>query len=585
MSKIKVIPFGGVREHGKNMYAVEVDRDIYILDCGLKIPETEMLGIDVVIPDFAYLIENQDRIAGIFLTHGHADAIGALPYLLEKINVPVFGSDLTIALAKMYVSEHPAAKRFKDYHVINEKTEIEFNSASIQFFKTTHSIPDSLGVVIKTEDGSIVYTGDFKFDQSAKSVYRTDFNRLAQIGSDKVLMLLSDAYGADMVEPVVSERQIQDKMEETFRYWEGRIIAGCIAANIQRIQQILNAAARTNRKVVVSDSHLDRIVKIAIKHNKLRLAKKDLMISIKDANKYHDDELVVLVAGKMGEPIQAIQRMAKGQHRRFNIQEGDLVYLATTPSLEMEIFVSNTENMIYRAGGTVKTVSDHFNASSHADADQLSLLINLLHPKYIMPVQGEFRQFKALADLAVDLGIPRRNIFLTKAGDIVESDGKRCRLAGSISMNEILIDGLGVGDVGNIVLRDRKVLSEDGIFVAVVSIDRKRKRIINRPLISSRGFVYVKASRDLLKDASDMVQEIVNEHLAKDDFEWNDLKQEIRDRLSRYLFEQTRRRPVVLPVIMEATDMNRRPSKRKAAKKETVKKKNKKSTKSYKKAE
>lgn len=560
MSKIRVIPFGGVREHGRKLYAIEVDQEIYICDCGLKIPETEMLGVDVVIPDFRYLVENEDRVCGVFLSHGHADAIGALPYLLEQIQVPVFGSELTIALAKMYVRNYAPAKKFNDFHVVNEGTEIDFSCATISFFKTTHSIPDSLGIVVHTKEGNIVYTGDFKFDQSANPMYQTDYVHLAQIGSQEVLLLLSDSTGADNPEPVASERQIEESMNETFRYWEGRIIVSCVAGNIQRIQQILNAAYQSYRKVVIMDGNINEILRIAIDLGKLEVPSDDLIINLKQMKKYPDDEIVILEAGNMGEPIKAIQKMAKQQHRHVNIKEGDLVYLATTPSLAMEIFVVQTENLIYKAGGDVKAVYGDFRASGHGDPDDLRLLYNLLKPKSCLPIQGEYRELQANADIMHEQGMPWSNIFIASCGDIIEWDEKKQKfvMTGSVPAENVMIDGLGVGDIGNIVLRDRKILSEDGIFITVVTIDRKAKKIITKPQITSRGFVYVKASKELLKEASQMVTQIIEHYLAEDDFEWADMKQDIKDQLSRFLFAQTRRRPVILPVIMEANPQRKR---------------------------
>lgn len=555
MSNISVIPFGGVREHGRNLYAVTVNDEIYVLDCGVKVPETEMLGIDVVIPDFTYLLEHKDEIAGVFLTHGHVDATGALPYLLEKIQVPVFGSELTIALAKLYVSEYAPTKDFNDFHIVNEDTEIDFNEATIGFFRTTHSIPDSLGITIKTDEGQIVYTGDFKFDQSADSLYQTDYARLAQIGSEDVLLLLSDSTGADNPTPVASEKQIAEEMDETFRYWEGRIIAACITGNIQRVQQIINAAYRSYRKIFVTSPEIMKILNITIELGKLELPSDDLFISMRELKQLPDDEIVILESGRIGEPIRAIQRMAKKQNRGIAIKEGDLVYLATSPSLSMELFVSQTENQVYRAGGTVKTVFDNFRASGHGDPDDLKLLMNLLKPHCLMPIQGEYRELNAHANIAHEMGLDWKHIHLVRCGDRLayNSEDAVFQPAGAVEAENIMIDGLGVGDIGNIVLRDRKVLSEDGIFVAVVAIDRKAKKIISQPQITSRGFVYVKASRNLIQESSDIVKTVVEAHLQEDDFEWSRLKQEIRDQLGRYLFEQTKRRPVILPVIMEAT--------------------------------
>ena len=436
MSDIRVIPFGGVREHGKNLYAVEVDEEIYILDCGMKVPENEMLGVDGVIPDFSYLVENKERIAGVFLTHGHTDAIGALPYLLQELQVPVFGSDLTIALAKMAIQSVPAARRFKDFHVVNADTEIDFDEATIQFFRTTHTIPESLGIVVKTSEGSIVYTGDYKFDQSAKPVYQTDLARLAQIGNDGVLMLLSDATNADSLDSTVPEYQIQDSITDTFCYAEGRIIAGCISANIQRMQQILMAAQAAHRKVVILDKQAYKILQTAAKLKKVYIPK-DILVPVKNINKYADEELVILVSGKMGSPIRVIQRMARGKNKFVNIQEGDLVYLAASPALSMELFVAKTENMIYRAGGTVKTVSDDFHASGHADPEQIRLMLNLLKPQYLLPVQGEYRQLKAQANIGNELGIPMKNSFITKNGEIIEYHKKHMQRAGMFPVSDV----------------------------------------------------------------------------------------------------------------------------------------------------
>lgn len=560
MSTISVIPFGGVREHGRNLYAVTVNDEIYLLDCGVKVPETEMLGIDVVIPDFTYLLEHQDQIAGVFLTHGHVDAIGALPYLVEKIQVPVFGSELTIALAREYVHDYAPSKDFDDFHVVTEGTEIDFASAVIGFFKTTHSIPDSLGVTIKTDEGQIVYTGDFKFDQSADALYQTDYARLAQIGSEGVLLLLSDSTGADNPMPIASEKQIAEEMTETFRYWEGRIITACITGNLQRVQQIINASYASYRRIFVTNPAISKILKIAIDLGKLTLPSDDIFMTAKEMKQLPEDEVVILESGRIGEPIRAIQRMAKKHHCGISIHDGDLVYLATTPSLSLELFVAQTENQVYRAGGTVKTVSDNFRASGHGDPDDLKLLMNLMKPKSVMPVQGEYRELSAHADIVAEMGLSRKHIYITRCGErlVYNNEEGIFQPAGMVEAENIMIDGLGVGDIGNIVLRDRKVLSEDGIFVAVVAIDRKTKRIISQPQITSRGFVYVKASRNLIQESSEIVKTVVEKHLQEDEFEWSRLKQEIRDQLGRYLFEQTKRRPVILPVIMEATQSRKK---------------------------
>lgn len=552
LNKIKIIPLGGVRENGKNMYVAEVGDEIFILDCGLKYPENELLGIDIVIPDFTYLEENADRVAGVFLTHGHADAIGALPYLAAKMNVPVFGTALTIELAKLSVSGNEESKHFKEFHVIDEHTEIDFSNATVSFFRTTHSIPDSVGICLKTDQGSIVYTGDFKFDQTAIPMYQTNFARLAEIGKDGVLALLSDSSNAENPAQTASEKEIADEVFDTIRYWEGRIIVACVASNLQRVQQILDAAYRAERKIVLTGQDFERIIRTAMKLDRLHLPSEDLLITLKEMKKYKPEQLLILETGKMGEPIKSLQRMANGAHRSLKIEEGDLVYVTTTPTTAMETVVAKTEDIVYRAGGTVKQISDNFRVSGHANPNDLQLMLNLVRPKYFIPVQGEYRQLSAHADLAHEAGMPYKNIFITGKGDILEYHKGRMSVSGSTTADNVMIDGLGVGDIGNIVLRDRKVLSEDGIFIAVVTISRRDKKIVAAPQITSRGFVYVKESRDLIQESAKMVSDIVEKHLQSNDFEWAKLKQDIRDQLSRYLFEQTKRRPVILPVIMEA---------------------------------
>ncbi|MFR4287304.1 MAG: ribonuclease J [Enterococcus italicus] len=558
MDDIKLIPLGGVRENGKNMYVAEVGEDIFVLDCGLRYPENELLGIDTVIPDFSYLEENAERVAGVFLTHGHADAIGALPYFLERVPVPVFGTKLTVELAKMIVHRNEATKKYKEFHVIDEHTEIDFGTTTVSFFRTTHSIPESVGISLKTEAGNIVYTGDFKFDQAAIPMYQTDFARLAEIGREGVLALLSTSTNAENPAQVASEAKIADEVTDTIKYWEGRIIVACVASNLQRVQQILDASVVSGRKVVLTGQDFGKIIRTAMKLGSLTLPDEDLFITQKEMKNYDANQLLILETGRMGEPIKSLQKMANGTHRTLRIQEGDLVYITTTPTIAMETVVAKTEDMVYRAGGNVKNISDNFRVSGHANPSDLQLMINLLKPTYLLPVQGEFRQMVAHAELAKEIGITEDHVFLLAKGDVLVYASGTMQLAGTVPADNIMIDGIGVGDIGNIVLRDRKVLSEDGIFIAVVTINRREKRIVSKPQITSRGFVYVKASRDLIRESGEMVSEIVAKHLQDEEFEWAKLKQDIRDQLSRYLFEQTKRRPVILPVIMEASGRNRR---------------------------
>ncbi|MDE1547999.1 ribonuclease J [Jeotgalibaca caeni] len=553
MSKIKIIPLGGVRENGKNMYVVEVDELIFVMDCGLLHPETELLGIDVVIPDFTYLEENKARIAGIFLTHGHEDAVGALPYFLENIDAPVFGTELTIELAKIDVESTGLAPGFNNYHVINEKTEIEFDNVTVKFFRTTHSIPDSVAICLDTKEGAIVYTGDFKFDQSATKMYRTDFGRITEIGQNKVLALLSDSSDAESIEENVSDLRVTEKIIDTFNNAGGRVIVSCVASNIMRIQQVFDAAYQTRRKIFLTGSKLIETIDVAIKLEKLILPSKEVLVTEKDLSKYRDDELVILETGQSGEPIETLQRMATNKHKQVNIKEGDLVYITTTPSTAMETLVAKTKNMLYRAGAMVEEISDNLKVSGHATPNDLKLMMNLLQPQYFIPVQGEYRLLAAHAELANEVGISFKNIFIPGKGDVIEYADNRMRMSGQVPAGNVLIDGIGVGDIGNIVLRDRKLLADNGIFVAVVTISRRQSKILSGPEIISRGFVYMKMSEELIKESADITTKVVEENLEKKDFDWATLKQEIRDSLSKFLFEKTKRRPVILPIIMEAS--------------------------------
>ena len=550
-SNIKLIALGGVRENGKNLYVAEVDDSVFVLDVGLKYPENEQLGVDYVVPNMDYLFENKERIAGVFLTHGHADAIGALPNLLADAKVPVFGSELTIELAKLFVKNNDAVKKFNDFHVIDENTEIEFGKTVVSFFRTTHSIPESLGVVIKTRKGSIVYTGDFKFDQSASPSYATDFGRLAEIGREGVLALLSDSANADSTVQVASESEVGKEIEDTIADWDGRVIVAAVASNLSRIQQVFDAAAETGRRVVLTGFDVENIVRTAIRLKKLSLVDERLLIKPKEMSKFEDHELIILETGRMGEPINGLRKMSIGRHRYVEIKEGDLIYIVTTPSIAKEAVVARVENMIYQAGGIVKLITQNLRVSGHANARDLQLLINLLQPKYLFPIQGEYRGLDAHAKAAMEVGMLPENIFIPKRGSIMEYDHGDFVPAGAVSAGDVMIDGNAIGDVGNIVLRDRKVLSEDGIFIVALTVNRKEKKIISKAKVHTRGFVYVKKSRDILRESSDIINKTVEDYLAQDSFDWGELKGAVRDSLAKYLFDQTKRRPAILPVVME----------------------------------
>jgi ribonuclease J len=565
MSKIKIIPFGGVRENGKNMYAVDVDDQIFILDCGLKYPENELMGIDVVIPDWSYLKEHADKIKGVFLTHGHADAIGALPYFLDDFKVPVYGSQLTIALAKLAVRENKRVKKFNDFHVVNEEQTIQFGNVTVGFFSTTHSIPDTLGIEIQTPEGSIVYTGDFKFDQTAVKNYQTNLARLAEVGTHGVLALLSDSAGAGITGASTRERDIRAYIEDTFENSKGRIVVASVASNIMRIQQIVDAAEATDRKIVLSGQDLEQIIDTAEDLGLLQIPD-GMLVSFEEALDLDDDQVVILVTGRMGEPTKSLQQIANGDDPDIQLTSTDLVFVTTTPSYAIETMVQKTKDMLYRAGAEVKFIADDLNPSGQASQNDEQLMLNFMKPKFFVPIQGEYRLLDRHAELAEEVGIPAENIFITTKGDVLSYENGKFRLGDRVEVGNTMIDGTGVGDIGNIVLRDRRVLSEDGIFVVVATIDRKKKKIVARPQITSRGFVFVKTNRELMNQAADLVEKVVQEDLDQKEFDWGHLKQNVRDKLNRFLFNQTKRHPVILPVIMEINQHPKRKNHSKVAK-------------------
>ncbi|HHJ8677818.1 TPA: ribonuclease J [Streptococcus pyogenes] len=551
MTDIKMIALGGVREYGKNFYLVEINDSMFILDAGLKYPENEQLGVDLVIPNLDYVIENKDKVQGIFLSHGHADAIGALPYLLAEVSAPVFGSELTIELAKLFVKSNNSTKKFNNFHVVDSDTEIEFKDGLVSFFRTTHSIPESMGIVIGTDKGNIVYTGDFKFDQAAREGYQTDLLRLAEIGKEGVLALLSDSVNATSNDQIASESEVGEEMDSVISDADGRVIVAAVASNLVRIQQVFDSATAHGRRVVLTGTDAENIVRTALRLEKLMITDERLLIKPKDMSKFEDHELIILEAGRMGEPINSLQKMAAGRHRYVQIKEGDLVYIVTTPSTAKEAMVARVENLIYKAGGSVKLITQNLRVSGHANGRDLQLLMNLLKPQYLFPVQGEYRDLAAHAKLAEEVGIFPENIHILKRGDIMVLNDEGFLHEGGVPASDVMIDGNAIGDVGNIVLRDRKVLSEDGIFIVAITVSKKEKRIISKAKVNTRGFVYVKKSHDILRESAELVNITVGNYLKKDTFDWGELKGNVRDDLSKFLFEQTKRRPAILPVVME----------------------------------
>ncbi|MFA1641365.1 ribonuclease J [Chryseomicrobium imtechense] len=546
---IRVIPLGGVGEIGKAMYVVEIDDEIFVVDSGLMFPENEMLGIDIVIPDLSYLEENKDRVKGIFLTHGHEDAIGSIAYLLQKISAPVYGSKLTIALAKTHLKDLKPKQPVKFFEVTNA-SRMNFSRTHVTFFHVTHSIPDTLGIVFHTSEGPIVYTSEFKFDQSAQGKYAPDLAKLAMLGDQGVFMLLSDSTEAERPGYTTSETVIANQLSDTFYAAKGRVIVALYASNFIRIQQVLDKAKETGKKVAFAGRTLETTMKIAIDLGYM-IVGEDVLIPLKEISSVDEDNLVIIVSGTQGEPLEALEKMVRKQHREIKINENDTVLITFTPSPGMEVSMYHTMNSIAKAGARVLTSAKNVHVSGHGSQEDLKMMINFLKPKHFIPVQGEYRMLIAHSKLAQQTGMSKSQIFIADKGDIVEFKNGKVRMSGRVTAGNVLIDGIGVGDVGNIVLRDRKLLSQDGIFIVVVTLDRKKRKIASGPEVLSRGFVYVRESEELLHEAQQKVKTVVEKYTEKESFEWTNIKQEIRDTLHSYLFQQTKRRPMIIPIIME----------------------------------
>ncbi|MBI5974917.1 ribonuclease J2 [Staphylococcus canis] len=546
---IRIIPLGGVGEIAKNMYIVEVDDEMFMLDAGLMFPEDEMLGVDIVIPDIQYVLENKHKLKGIFLTHGHEHAIGAVSYVLEQLDAPVYGSKLTIGLVKESLKARQIDKKIR-YYVVNNESVMRFKGVNVTFFNTTHSIPDSLGVCIHTSYGAIVYTGEFKFDQSLHGHYAPDLKKMTEIGESGVFALLSDSTEAEKPGYNTPENVIESHMFDAFAKVRGRLIVSCYASNFIRIQQVLNIASKLKRKVSFLGRSLESSFNIARKMGYFNIPK-DLLIPINEVENYPKNEVIIIATGMQGEPIEALSQMARQKHKIMNIEKDDSVFLAITASANMEVIIGNTLNELVRAGAHILPNNKKIHASSHGCMEELKMMLNIMKPEYFIPVQGEFKMQIAHAKLASESGVAAEKIFLAESGDVINFDDKDMLLNEKVNAGNVLIDGIGVGDVGNIVLRDRHLLAEDGIFIAVVTLDPKNKRIAAGPEIQSRGFVYVRESEALLKEAEEKVREIVEAGLQEKRIEWSEMKQNMRDQISKLLFESTRRRPMIIPVISE----------------------------------
>jgi len=550
--KLQVFALGGVGEIGKNMYCIQYGNDIVIVDSGLKFPEEDMLGVDIVIPDISYLIENKDKVRGILLTHGHEDHIGGLPYVLRQLNVPVYGTKLTLGLVEGKLKEAGLLGETKRI-LIDASSELTLGGLKVSFFRTNHSIPDSVGIVLETPEGVVIHTGDFKFDQTPVNGQYADLHRMAEIGKKGVLLLLSDSTNAERPGYTGSEKSVGAELVDVFRRAKQRVVVATFASNVHRIQQVIDAAEINRRKVTVVGRSMVNVVNIASELGYLRVPD-GMLIEPEEINKMAADRVVILSTGSQGEPMSALTRMARSTHRKVEILPGDTVIISATPIPGNEKYVGRTVDELFRLGANViygpGSVSG-VHVSGHGSQEELKLMLNLMRPRYFMPIHGEYRMLRQHGKLAESVGIAPEDIFLTDNGDILEVQNGVARKSGKVQAGNILIDGLGIGDVGNIVLRDRKLLSQDGILVVVVTLSKQEGTILSGPDIISRGFVYVRESEGLLDESSRIVTSTLNKLMSENVNEWASLKTHVKEALGRFLYEQTRRRPMILPIIME----------------------------------
>jgi len=550
--KLSIFALGGVGEIGKNMYVVQYEDDIVVIDAGLKFPEEDMLGIDLVIPDISYLTENRDKVKAIIITHGHEDHIGGLPYVMKHLNVPLYATKLTLGLIENKLREANLLGETKRI-LINADSELKLGSSlTATFFKTNHSIPDSVGVCIETPEGNVVHTGDFKFDHTPVNDQFADLQRMAEIGQKGVLALLSDSTNAEKPGFTPSERSVGVVLEDIFRKARQRVVVATFASNVHRIQQVVNAAIATDRKIVVIGRSMVNVVAIASELGYLEIPE-GMIIEPEEINRIGADRVAILCTGSQGEPMSALSRMARSTHRKVDILPGDTVIIAATPVPGNEKYVGRTIDALFRLGAEVIYSGSNkgVHVSGHGSQEELKLMLNLMRPKFFIPIHGEYRMLRKHAQLGESVGVEPDNIFLVDIGDVVEIQNGEARKAGKVPSGNVLIDGLGVGDVGNIVLRDRKLLSQDGILVVVVTLSKQDGRIVSGPDIISRGFVYVRESEGLLDEANRVVTSTLQRLMSENVNEWASLKSGVKDSLGRFLFDQTRRRPMILPIIME----------------------------------
>ena len=547
---IKIIPLGGINEIGKNITVIEYKEEIVVIDCGLKFPDDEMFGIDIVIPDVSYLVKNVARIKGIFITHGHEDHIGALPYVLKQINVPIYATALTMALIELKLKEHKMLDTI-ERHVVKAKDVIKLEKMSIEYIKVNHSIADACAIAIHTPLGAVVHTGDFKVDFTPVDGEVADLQRFAELGKRGVVALLADSTNVEREGYTLSESSVGESFTRIFHGVKGRIIISTFASNVHRIQQIMEAGVEQGRKIAVSGRSMENIIPIAMELGYLKMDEKNL-ISIDNIRKYPENQILIITTGSQGEPMAALSRMANSLHRKVQIKAGDTVVFSSSaiPGNEKSIF--KIIDQLSKLGADVIYKSlEAVHVSGHACKEEIKLIHSLTKPRHFIPVHGEFRMLKEHAALAESMGMNKNDIIIPENGDIIEVYRRGIKKVGTVNSGMVFIDGLGVGDVGKVVLKDRKHLSEDGIITVVVTMEKESGLVIAGPDIITRGFVYVKEAENLMDNTRRIVKETLSDCESKHITDWNILKNMIKDSLKTYLYEKTQRRPMILPIIME----------------------------------